>query len=223
MSYKKCSKLVGNERAVLARTLQLYLVTDQASLRGRTLTDVVLAAVRGGVTCVQLREKHLATRDFVVLACAMKALLAPFDVPLVINDRMDVALACGAHGVHLGQSDMPVETARQMLPPQVFIGLSVENQDDVLRASTQPVDYLGVSPIYATPTKTDTATPWGLAGLRQVRALTDRPLVAIGGIHLGNAHEVLQAGADGLAVVSALCSADDPLAVAQAFCSLIAA
>lgn len=202
----------------LPEALRLYLVTDQASLRGRTLTDVVLAAVQGGVSCVQLREKDLCSRDFVALALAVKDLLAPTGVPLVINDRIDVALACGAQGVHLGQSDMPIELARQMLPTEVFIGLSVESLDDVVRAAGQPVDYLGVSPIYATPTKTDTATPWGLAGLRQVRAMTALPLVAIGGVHLGNAAEVLLAGADGLAVVSAICSAPDPSAAAQFFC-----
>ncbi len=204
-------------RKLLPEALRLYLVTDQDSLRGRPLADVVLAAVQGGVGCVQLREKSLATRDFVALALAVKDLLAPFAVPLVINDRIDVALACGAQGVHLGQFDMPVALARQLLPPGVFIGLSVENLDDVARAATQPVDYLGISPVYATPTKTDTATPWGLAGVRQVRALSGLPLVAIGGIHHGNAAEVLQAGADGLAVVSAICSAPDPKQAAQSF------
>ncbi|HCE29673.1 MAG TPA: thiamine phosphate synthase [Comamonadaceae bacterium] len=204
-------------KMVLPEALRLYLVTDQASLRGRTLADVLLAAVQGGVSCVQLREKALCTRDFVALALAVKDLLTPFDVPLVINDRMDVALACGAQGVHLGQSDMPVALARQLLPPEVFIGLSVENLGDVARAAGLAVDYLGISPVYATPTKTDTAAPWGLAGVSQVRAMTGLPLVAIGGIHQGNAAEVLQAGADGLAVVSAICSAADPQAAAQSF------
>jgi thiamine-phosphate pyrophosphorylase len=208
------------DRLNLSDVLRVYLVTDQASLRERPLTDVVLAAVQGGVTCVQLREKDRCTRDFVALALALKALLAPFKVPLVINDRIDVALACGAHGVHLGQSDMPVGLARLQLPADVFIGLSVENLDDVRRAASQPVDYLGVSPIHPTPTKTDTAPPWGLAGLRQVRAMTRLPLVAIGGIHLTEAAAVLQAGADGLALVSAVCSADDPRSAARAFRAL---
>jgi thiamine-phosphate pyrophosphorylase len=201
----------------LADLLRLHLVTDQQALLGRALTDVVLAAVQGGVTCVQLREKQASTRDFVALACALNELLTPLGVPLVINDRIDVALASGAQGVHLGQSDMSVEHARRLLPPQVFIGLSVETMEDVARVAGQPVDYLGVSPIYPTPTKTDTAAPWGLDGLRQVRAMSDLPLVAIGGIHLLNAAEVLQAGADGLAVVSALCSVDDPCAAAESF------
>jgi len=208
------------QRQSMCDVLRLYLVTDQQALRGRCLTDVVKQAVQGGVTCVQLREKTANTRDFVALAMALQRLLKPLGVPLVINDRIDVALACGAQGVHLGQSDMPVALARQLLPPEVFIGLSVENLDDVRRAASQPVDHLGVSPVFATPTKTDTAPPWGLDGLSQVRAMTDLPLVAIGGIHLSNAAEMLAAGADGLAVVSALCSADDPRAAAQAFRAL---
>ncbi|MES2878018.1 MAG: thiamine phosphate synthase [Pseudomonadota bacterium] len=197
-------------------SLRLYLVTDQSSAGERTLNDVVAAAVQGGVSCVQLREKRLNTRDFFAQAMALKALLAPHNIPLVINDRIDVALACGAQGVHLGQSDMPVLQARRLLPPEVFIGWSVESMDDVIRSASLPIDYLGVSPIYATPTKTDTQTPWGLDGLSQVRLATALPLVAIGGIHAGNALEVLSAGADGLAVVSALCSALDPRAAALA-------
>ena len=198
----------------LRRALQLYLVTDQASCQGRPLLDVVQAAVQGGVTCVQLREKQLSTRDFVAMAVALRDLLAPHGVPLVINDRVDVALACGAHGVHLGQSDMPVAHARTLLPSKVFIGWSVETPDDVARSVTLPVDYLGVSPVFATPTKTDTAAPWGLEGLRAARKASSLPLVAIGGIQESNARAVLASGADGLAVVSALCAASDPQAAA---------
>ena len=194
--------------------LRLYLVTDQSLMRGRPLADVVAAAVQGGVSCVQLREKNLGSRDFLAQALMLKKLLAPQRVPLVINDRIDIALACGAEGVHLGQSDLPVAQARQQLPPQVFIGWSVETMSDVLQSATLPLDYLGVSPVFATPTKTDTGTAWGLEGLALVRAATALPLVAIGGMHAGNARQVLRAGADGLAVVSALCAADDPQAAA---------
>ena len=202
-------------RQRLLDVLRLYLVTDQASLRGRTLCDVVLAAVQGGVTCVQLREKQLDSRDFYAQAVALMELLRPLHVPLIINDRIDIALACGAQGVHLGQSDLPVQAARALLPPEVFIGWSVETPGQVAQSASLPVDYLGVSPVFATPTKTDTATPWGLDGLQCVRHATDLPLVAIGGIHLHNAAEVLCAGADSLAVVSAICSADDPRAASQ--------
>lgn len=195
--------------------LRVYLVTDGPSLKGRSITEVVLQAVQGGVGCVQLREKTLDTRDFCARAMALMQVLAPFKVPLVINDRVDVALACGAQGVHLGQSDMPPDVARRLLPDSVFIGWSVETMDDVWRSASVPVDYLGVSPVFETPTKTDTYTPWGLDGLGRVRAATALPLVAIGGVHTGNASSVLAAGADGLAVVSCICSAPDPRLAAQ--------
>ena len=195
--------------------LRLYLVTDNALMRGRPLADVVAAAVQGGVSCVQLREKNLDTREFLAQAILLKSLLTKHQVPLVINDRIDIALACGAHGLHLGQSDLPVEAARKLLPPEVFIGWSVESMDDVRQSASLPLDYLGVSPVFATPTKVDTKNAWGLDGLAKIRALTDLPLVAIGGIHEGNAREVLRAGADGLAVVSAICAGDDPQAAAS--------
>jgi thiamine-phosphate pyrophosphorylase len=207
--------------ARLREALRLYLVTDQPSLKGRTLIDVVQSAVQGGVTCVQLREKHASSRDFYAQAVALMDLLTPLNIPLIINDRLDIALACGASGVHLGQSDLPVPAARKLLPPEVFIGWSVETMEQVALSAMLPVDYLGISPVFATPTKTDTATPWGLEGLQRIRALTPLPLVAIGGIHLGNAAEVMQAGADSLAVVSAICSADDPCAASQQLRDLI--
>ena len=205
----------------LRDALRLYLVTDGPSLKGRTLIDVVQAAVQGGVTCVQLREKQLCSRDFSAQAVALMDQLRPFNIPLIINDRLDIALACGAHGVHLGQSDLPVQAARKLLPPEVFIGWSVETIEDVAHSATLPLDYLGVSPVFATPTKTDTATPWGLEGLQRIRAQSALPLVAIGGIQLHNATQVLQAGAHSLAVVSAICSADDPRAASQQFRGLI--
>jgi thiamine-phosphate pyrophosphorylase len=205
----------------LQHALGLYLVTDQSLTRGRPLADVVAAAVQGGVTCVQLREKQLNSRDFLAQAVLLKKLLAPYGVPLVINDRIDIALACGAEGVHLGQSDMPVEVARRLLPSDVFIGWSVETLADVAQSARLPLDYLGVSPVFATPTKTDTSNPWGLEGLRQVRAATALPLVAIGGINLDNAQQVLKAGADGLAVVSALCAAESPASSAAEFVQIL--
>jgi thiamine-phosphate pyrophosphorylase len=205
-----------------AEQLRLYLVTDTAlctALPGRTVADVVRQAVAGGVTCVQLRDKTASTRDLVALARAVQHSLSGTGVPLVINDRIDVALACGAQGVHLGQSDMGVADARRLLPEHVFLGLSVERMADVHEAqqlNPEWVDYFGVSPVFATPTKTDTAPPWGLAGLAQVRAATALPLVAIGGVSAQCASDLRAAGADGLAVVSAICAATDPKAAAQA-------
>jgi thiamine-phosphate pyrophosphorylase len=188
----------------------LFLVTDRALCGHRTVEEVVLMALRGGVACIQLREKDLSTRAFVEEAQRIKAIMAPFRAFLIINDRIDVALAVGAHGVHIGQRDMPCEIARKLLGPRAMIGLSVETWEDVERARTLDVDYLGVSPVFKTPTKTDTKGHWGLEGLNRIRAATSRPLVAIGGLNASTAADVIRAGADGVAVVSAICAADDP-------------
>ncbi len=214
-----CAGLPG--RLQLQLQLRLCLVTDTANMQAGPLNGVLAAAVQGGVTCIQLRDKHLSDRPFLAQAIALKTWLTPLGIALIINDRVDIALASGADGVHLGQSDMPVEVARRLLPPHVFIGWSVETLDDVARSAQLPVDYLGVSPVFATPTKTDTQSPWGLSGLRQVRAMTNRPLVAIGGITTANAPDVLAAGADGLAAVSALCAAHDPCLAARAFRNIL--
>jgi len=192
----------------------VYLVTDRGLCRNRPLQDVVLKAVQGGVSCVQLREKDLPTRDFIGEAMAVKKILVPFHVPLIINDRVDVALACGADGVHLGQQDMPYAMARKLMGDKAIIGLSVETWEEVEAVEKLDVNYIGVSPVFATPTKTDTKEPWGLTGLKKIKAFSRHSLVAIGGINSSNAHAVAEAGADCLAVVSAVCSADDPAAAA---------
>ena len=188
----------------------VYLVTDRASLCGKSLDDVILLAVKGGAAMVQLREKDVSTRFFIEEARRIKKILASYTVPLIINDRVDVALAVGADGVHIGQEDMPYPLARKLLGPGAIIGLSVETPEQVEAAEAFDVAYLGVSAIFSTPTKTNTRHHWGLDGLRKVRTMSRHPLVAIGGINASNAAEVLQAGADSLAVVSAICSAPDP-------------
>ena len=193
---------------------RLYLVTDRALARGRPLADLVRAAVAGGVTCVQLREKACGTREFIEEARAVQAALRGTGVPLVINDRVDVALAVGAGGVHLGQRDMALADARRLGPPGWIVGVSAESVADAVRAEREGADYVGASPVFATPTKADHAAPLGLAGLRAIRAAVKLPVVAIGGIHAGNARDVIRAGADGLAVVSAIVAADDPRAAA---------
>ena len=188
----------------------IYLVTDRGLCRNRPLQDIVLMAARAGVACVQLREKELSAREFMLEATDIKRLLTPFHIPLIINDRIDIALACGADGVHIGQEDMPYLQARRLMGTQAIIGLSVETWADVEAAEKLDVSYIGVSPVFVTPTKTDTKEPWGLDGLRKIKSFSRHPVVAIGGIHLSNAQEVIRAGADCLAVVSAICSADDP-------------
>ena len=193
---------------------RLHLVTDRLACGVRGVEAVVQAAVQGGVSCVQLREKTLDTRAFVALARALRAHLAPLRIPLLINDRVDVALASGADGVHVGQSDMRPDDVRRLMP-QALLGLSIENEEQLRDAEQWPVDYYGLSPVFATPTKADTAPALGLHGVRRLRALTLRPLVAIGGIDEQNAAAVMAAGADGLAVVRTLCGAPDPARAAR--------
>ena len=193
----------------------LYLVTDRGLCGPKDLIDVILKALQGGVACVQLREKEVSTRFFVEEAQKIKALMAPFKAPLIINDRIDVALAVGADGVHIGQADMPYAVARKLMGKLAIIGLSVETWEDVERAQYLDVDYLGVSPVFETPTKTDTKGSWGLEGLSKIKAYSRHPLVAIGGLNASNAADAVRAGADCIAVVSAICSAFDPLEAAR--------
>lgn len=188
----------------------VYLVTDRRLLNGHSLEEVVSAAVNAGVCCVQLREKDISTREFLDVAKRLKALMKQHSVPLVINDRIDIAMAVDADGVHIGQSDMPYVLARKMLKPDAIIGLSVESWEDVELAQTLDVDYIGVSPVFATPTKTDTKTPWGLEGIAKIKSYSKHALVAIGGININNIKSVIKSGADSVAVVSAICSAEDP-------------
>ena len=176
----------------------LYLVTDRNLCRNRTLSDVVLQAVQSGVAYIQLREKDISTRLFVEKAIAIKKILKPHNVPLIINDRIDVALACEAEGVHIGQEDMPYAIARKLMGSKAIIGLSVETWADVEESQTLDVDYIGVSPIFLTPTKTDTKGAWGIEGLAKIKAFSRHPLVAIGGINEANAADVIAAGADSL-------------------------
>ena len=199
----------------------LYLVTDRGLARGRSTLEIVSAAVHGGATVVQLREKDCSTRDFIEQALTIKAFLKDRGVPLMINDRLDVAQAVKADGVHLGQTDMPLKVAKKILGDSMIIGISAESQQDAVEAEKGGADYLGVSPIYATPTKTDTALPLGLEGLREIRKAVRLPLVGIGGLNRDNAAEVIRNGADGVAVVSAIVAADDPQTAADALKQII--
>jgi len=193
----------------------VYLVTDRSLSRGRSTREIVEAAVRGGVSVVQLREKNLETREFYQEGIAIRDLLKSRNVPLIINDRIDIALALDADGVHLGRSDMLAAIAREILGPAKLIGVSLDTIDDLDEPDTAYADYLAVSPVFLTQTKPDTAPAWGLEGLRTARTRTYKPLVAIGGISVENAEAVVAAGADCIAVVSAIVSAADPEASAR--------
>ena len=193
----------------------LYLVTDRDLCGEKYLEDVVLESVKGGVSCVQLREKDISTRLFVSEAQRIKKLLEPYQIPLIINDRIDVALACGAEGVHIGQEHMPYAIARQLMGRKAIIGLSVETWEDVEESQRLDVDYIGDIPVFATLTKTDTKGAWGLEGLAKIKKISRHPVVAIGGLNESNVRETVLAGADCIAVVSALCAASDPEAAAR--------
>jgi len=200
---------------------ELYLVTDETLSLGRPLEEIIRQAVDGGVTMVQLREKYISTRQFIERALNIKKILQEKHVPLIINDRVDVALAVEADGVHLGQNDMPVGYARKILPRKAIIGLSVETIEQAEEAESLDVDYLGVSPVFSTPTKTDIHSEWGLEGLKELSKKTHHKLVAIGGIKAQNAADIIQAGADGIAVVSDICSAREPDKAAKELISIV--
>ena len=199
------------------RALAVYLVTDRPLCNGRDLVDVVISGVNGGVTMVQLREKECDTAEFIELAMALKSQLSAKGVPLIINDRVDVALACDADGVHIGASDMPYAIARRLLGDDKIIGLSVESMEEVEKANELDVDYIGISPVFSTATKKDIKKPFELEGLSRAASISRHPVVAIGGIKVDNAEDVFLSGADGVAVVSAICSADAPSEAAKSF------
>jgi len=199
---------------------RLYLVTDdQQDLA--TLKRVVSKAVQGGVTMVQVREKHGDVRAFITRALAVKQILQGTNVPMIINDRVDVALAVDADGVHLGQSDMPAHIARQLIGPNKILGLSIENEQQLAEADALPIDYIGLSAIYATPSKTNTKKHWGINGLKMALNTTTLPIVAIGGINQSNIPALTATGVHGLALLSAICHADDPKAASEYLLSLM--
>jgi thiamine-phosphate pyrophosphorylase len=188
----------------------LYLVTDPDLVGDRPLLEVVAAAIRGGVSIVQYRDKQAHTRAMVQTAGALVQLCRQMGVRLLVNDRVDVALAVDADGVHVGQEDMPVALARKLLGPDRLLGVSVHNAAEVRQAEQDGADHLSVSPVFATPTKPGHRPPLGLDGVRALSAMSRLPLIAIGGIQLNNAAQVISAGARGICVVSAIVAAADP-------------
>jgi thiamine-phosphate pyrophosphorylase len=190
--------------------LSLYLVTDRDLSKGRSLPFIVEEAIQGGVTMVQLREKDCSSREFYELAVELKRILKPYNVPLIINDRLDIALAADADGLHIGQSDLPWDIARRFLGPKKIIGLSVENLEQAVEANKMDIDYIGLSPMYSTATKTNTNIPLGLKGVKEITSISKHPSVAIGGMNTATAYDTIINGAKGIAVVSAIVSATDP-------------
>jgi thiamine-phosphate diphosphorylase len=205
----------------LKTRLRLYLVTDAFLCTTPDLVTTVRLAVANGVTMVQLREKTATTAQRVQMALALKEALAGTGVPLVVNDDVAAAVAADVDGAHIGQGDMSTAQARALLGPDKVLGLSCETAQAVQAADPALVDYLGLGPVFGTATKTDHAQPIGLDGLAQLVALSLLPNVAIGGLKATHIGEVHKSGADGMAVVSAICGQADPAAATRAFKALI--
>jgi thiamine-phosphate pyrophosphorylase len=199
----------------------LYLVTDRSLAEGRSVEEIVRQGIAGGVTVVQLREKNAGTRDFVEQAFALKRAASEAGIPLIINDRVDIALACEADGVHLGQEDMSCRLARRIAGKEIIIGVSVSTIDEARAAEAEGADYLGVGPLFATLTKADALPPTGLDLLWEIHRAVHIPLVGIGGISPANAGRVIHSGADGIAVVSAIIAHPDPESAAKLLRSTI--
>lgn len=200
--------------------LSLYLVTDPRLCARYGLVETVVAAVRGGVTIVQLRDKQASDGELIDQARQLKAALAGSGVPLIINDRLTVAIESGADGLHLGQSDGDVVAARAAMGEQAILGLSVQNHAQLARLDPAPLDYLGLGPVFATSTKHDHAQPLGFDGLAALVAASPLPTVAIGGLEAQHVDKIRAAGAKGPAVVSAICGQADPEAAARMFYTL---
>lgn len=196
--------------------LSLYLVTDPAQTATRGLVETVRQAVEGGVTLVQLRDPHAKGRALADQARALLALLRPLGIPLIINDRVDIAVAVDADGVHLGQDDLAPAEARALLGPDRILGLSVGTPMELAASDLSCVDYVGTGPVKATGTKVDAGAAIGVEGLAALRPAIALPMVGIGGLNLSLAAPVIRAGADGIAVVSALCTAPDIVSAARA-------
>ncbi|HEU5433951.1 MAG TPA: thiamine phosphate synthase [Thermomicrobiales bacterium] len=201
-------------RESLGPALSLYLVADPEQTR-RDLVAATQAALAGGVTCVQLRAKRLGGSDFLALAKAIRTEAHAAGALFVINDRVDVAVAAGADGVHVGLSDLPLAEARRIVGPDLFIGYSPYTLEQVADSAAAGADYVGLGPVYATPSKADADPPIGIDGLAARVRATSLPTVGIGGITVENARDVIRAGADGIAVISAILRAPDPRVAAS--------
>ncbi|SHK74105.1 thiamine phosphate synthase [Epilithonimonas mollis] len=190
---------------------QLYLVISEKDCLGKDFLKVAEQSILGGVDIIQLREKKASTEDFLVKALKLKDITDKYNIPLIINDHCKVAEKINSAGVHVGNNDRSPSVLRdQQFLQDKIIGYSIEYLHQLENEHTKVSDYLGISPIFRTDTKKDTVTEWGLDGLSQIRSLTDKPLVAIGNINLSNVSSVIKAGADAVAVISAICAAENP-------------
>jgi thiamine-phosphate diphosphorylase len=197
-------------------------LTDRAWSRGRSTLEVAEAALKGGATVIQLRDKDASTRTLVEEGLALRKLTHAYNALLIVNDRIDVALAVDADGAHVGQDDMPGTLARRLLGPERILGISAGNMDEAQAAVDAGADYLGVGPIYATRGKADAGQPTGPGLLTQIASRYNTPQVAIGGITVENTRELVQAGAAGIAVITAVVNAEDITAAARSLIEALA-
>jgi thiamine-phosphate pyrophosphorylase len=202
-------------RSELARRLRLYVITDPRAAGRRSLVAIVAAALEGGATAIQLRDKTSSALAQVELGRELRRLTREAGALFLVNDRVDIAHAVEADGVHLGQDDLPVAAARAILGPDTIVGGSPGNLDELARSLAAGVDYLGVGPMYPTGSKSDAGPAIGPTGLATIRASTDLPIVGIGGIDADNLGPVVTAGADGVAVISAIVGAEDVTAATR--------
>ena len=195
---------------------KLYLVVSEEACAGRDIVWVTEQAIKGGVEVVQLREKNKNFDDFTEVALRLKQMLDTYSVPLIINDDIDVALICKAQGLHVGNTDLPPSLVKQQWQQCDMLGYSIEYLEQLYNDEVNYATHLGISPVFSTSTKIDTVTEWGLEGISKIRSLTNKPLVAIGSMNAENAYDVIRAGADCIAVVSAICAAQHPANAAEA-------
>jgi thiamine-phosphate pyrophosphorylase len=219
------AKSTGQDQAMPV-DLRLYAIVDPEHAGGRSLPELATLVAQGGATLVQLRDKTSDTRAMVDTARAVKAALTPFGVPLLVNDRVDVALASGADGVHVGQTDMAPDDARRLLGRAAIIGLSINTEALAEAAPIGLLDYVGIGGVYATTSKDQKKPPIGVDGLRRIVAVFRKrdpkfPSCAIAGINAANAGATIAAGADGVSVISVLSLASDPAAAAKAMRAVV--
>ena len=194
----------------------LHVITDTTLQSRFTHAELAELAIEGGADTVQFRQKHGTTRELVAMAQSIQAVCEKQNVPLIVNDRADIALAVGAAGAHFGQDDMPVFIGRRILPPEAILGASARTEEKILAAISEGADYIGFGPIYGTTSKPDAETAKGLEKLRRMCDIAACPVIAIGGIGIQTAGEVIRAGAHGIAIISAVCAHPEPQVATQA-------
>ena len=201
----------------------LHIITDTTLQSRFTHAELAELAIQGGADTVQFRQKQGTTRELVATAQAMQSVCDAHKVPLIVNDRADIALAVGATGAHFGQDDMPVSIGRRILPAETIIGASARTEEKILEAITEGADYIGFGPIYGTTSKPDAEMAKGLERLRRMCDIAACPVIAIGGIGIETAGDVIRAGAHGIAVISAVCAHPEPQTATQALLNEIQA